>query len=292
MADIEQAKKLFKKNIKSVEIGTHNFCNRTCTFCPLSTKDVHRKNPRKIKYMDKIMFQRIMEQLSEIDFDGRIDFSRYHEPLSDRKDIVNKCRITNYYLPKAKISINTNSDYLDREYLDELINYGYVDHIAIQAYLKNGVNEYDDMAIFKRINQICKRIKVKEIKPDEYKDKDWIRYKLPKIKSTIHARNYWKNGQNRAGTVLFLNYKRTEPCKSMNTGVFIEYDGSMTICCDMLTPEIHKKWAVGDLKEEPNIFLNYASDYYQEFKKRINNADWFEGSPCINCKRDIRGHDK
>ena len=133
-----QAKELFKKNIKSVEIGIHNFCNRTCTFCPLSRDDVDRKNPKKIIYMDKIMFQSIMEQLSEIDFDGRIDFSRYHEPLSDRRTIVDKIRLTNYFLPNAEISINTNSDYLKRDYLDELLDVG-VTHLAIQAYLKNGV---------------------------------------------------------------------------------------------------------------------------------------------------------
>jgi len=287
----KQAKELFKKNIKSVEIGIHNFCNRTCTFCPLSRDDVDRRNPKKITYMDPRMFQSIMEQLSEIDFDGRIDFSRYHEPLSDRKTIVDKIRLTNYFLPNAEISINTNSDYLKRDYLDELLSVG-VTHLAIQAYLKNGVIEYSEKDVFKRINKICERLEIPEPEPNEYKDKDWIRYQVPKIKSTIHARNYWKNGLNRAGTVLDFDYKRTEPCTSMDKGVYIEYDGSMTACCDMLAPELHREWIVGDLKEEPDLFKNYASQKYQDFKKRINNAEWIENSPCIKCKRDIRGHKK
>ena len=45
-------------------------------------------------------------------------------------------------------------------------------------------------------------------------------------------------------------------------------------------------------KKEPDLFVNYASKKYQDFKKRINNADWIENSPCIKCKRDIRGHKK
>ena len=53
-----------------------------------------------------------------------------------------------------------------------------------------------------------------------------------------------------------------------------------------------QEWIVGDLKKESNIFVNYASEKYQGFKKRINNADWIENSPCIKCKRDIRGHKK
>ena len=40
---------------------------------------------------------------------------------------------------------------------------------------------------------------------------------------------------NRAGTVLDFNYKRTgEKMYGMDKGVYIEYDGSMTACCDML----------------------------------------------------------
>ena len=47
--------------------------------------------------MDRVLFQNILEQLAEIDFDGRIDFSRYHEPLSYKEDILERCRLVNYY---------------------------------------------------------------------------------------------------------------------------------------------------------------------------------------------------
>ena len=119
---MNKEQQLFKDNITSIEIGTHNYCNRTCNFCPLSRDDVNRRDKKKTKFMDKMMFQNILEQLAEIDFDGRIDFSRYHEPLSHKEDILEKCRMVNYFIPNAKISINTNSDYLNREYIDELLN--------------------------------------------------------------------------------------------------------------------------------------------------------------------------
>ena len=110
-------KELFKRNIKSIEIGTHNYCNRTCNFCPLSRDDVNRRDKKNTRFMEKSMFQNIMEQLAEIDFDGRIDFSRYHEPLSFKDSILEKCKTVKSYIPKATISINTNSDYLNREYV-------------------------------------------------------------------------------------------------------------------------------------------------------------------------------
>ena len=55
-----------------------------------------------------------------------------------------------------------------------------------------------------------------------------------------------------------------------------------------------KVWSSPNLSKiilkESNIFLNYASEKNQGFKKRINNADWIENSPCIKFKRAIRGH--
>ena len=89
----KQVRELFKKNITSIEIGTHNYCNRTCTFCPLSRDDVNRKDKSKTQFMDKLMFQKICEDLQKIDFDGRIDFSRYHEPLSHKEDILEKKQV-------------------------------------------------------------------------------------------------------------------------------------------------------------------------------------------------------
>ncbi len=287
--NLEQSKELFKKNIYSVEIGIHNYCNRTCTFCPLSRKDVNRRVKRNMTFMTDAMYVSILNQLAEIDFDGRIDFTRYHEPLSDKEAILEAVRAAKRIIPKAKLNINTNSDYLNKEYIQELLDAG-VDNLAMQAYLRNGATVYDENEVFERINQICDRIGAERINPEEHKNKDWIIYRLPQFKGSIHARNYWKNGTNRAGSVpIDLGYRRTQPCTSMNRGIFIEYDGSMTICCDMLTPEVHKKWAVGDLSKEPSLFLNYTSDYYTEWRTRINKADWFKGSPCLVCKRDVRG---
>ena len=55
----------------------------------------------------------------------------------------------------------------------------------------------------------------------------------------------------------------------MNKGVFIDYNGSMTGCCDMLIPELHNKWEVGNLEKELNLFLNYTSKFYTEFRNKL-----------------------
>ena len=60
---LEQSKELFKKNIYSVEIGIHNYCNRTCTFCPLSRADVDRRVKRNMTFMTDAMYLSILNQL-------------------------------------------------------------------------------------------------------------------------------------------------------------------------------------------------------------------------------------
>jgi hypothetical protein len=285
----KEAAEIFKKNINSVEIGTHNYCNRTCTFCPLSLESVNRRDFKNTIFMADDMYESIMSQLGSINFSGRLDFSRYHEPTSHKKYILKKIEIARKHLPNATISVNTNSDYINKEYHQQLINAG-VDSFAFQAYMRNGANHFDEDEVFTRINKICDKLGAPRIQKDGQQNREWIIYKLPeRFKGKIHARNYWTNGVNRAGTVLDKNYTRTKPCFSMNKGIYIDYDGSMTACCDMLTPELHSKWAVGDLKKEPSLFLNYTSKYYTEFRDRITKAKWYANSPCIKCKRDVRG---
>ena len=284
----KEAAEIFKRNINSVEIGTHNYCNRTCTFCPLSLDSVNRRNFKNTIFMKDEMYESIMKQLGSIDFDGRLDFSRYHEPTSHKKYILEKIKIARSYLPNADISLNTNSDYMTKEYHQQLLEAG-VSNFAFQAYMKNGATAFDENEVFERINKICDKLEAPRIQKEGQQNREWIIHKLPpRFKGKIHARNYWNNGVNRAGTVLDTDYKRTQPCTSMNKGVYIDYNGSMTACCDMLTPELHSKWEVGNLEKEPDLFLNYTSKFYTAFRDRITKAQWYHNSPCIKCKRDVR----
>ena len=72
---LDEAKILFKENVQSVEIGTHNYCNRTCTFCPLSLEGDNRPKFKNTIFMKDDMYENIMKQLSEVNFAGRLDFS-------------------------------------------------------------------------------------------------------------------------------------------------------------------------------------------------------------------------
>ena len=40
---------------------------------------------------------------------------------------------------------------------------------------------------------------------------------------------------------------------------------------------------------QSSLFLNYTSKFYTAFRDRITKAQWYPNSPCIKCKRDVRG---
>ena len=60
--------------IKRVIIEIHNYCNRVCQFCPNSIID--RKS--KLDLMDPTLFSKIVDELSEANYENKIFFGRYH----------------------------------------------------------------------------------------------------------------------------------------------------------------------------------------------------------------------
>ena len=62
MINLDKSKELFKKNIKSVELGVHNYCNRTCDFCPLSLESVNRRVMKNTIFMSDKIFEGIITQ--------------------------------------------------------------------------------------------------------------------------------------------------------------------------------------------------------------------------------------
>ena len=85
----------------------------------------------------------------------RLDFSRYHEPTSHKKYIIEKIKIARSYLPNANISLNTNSDYMTKEYHQQLLEAG-VSNFAFQAYMKNG--DYSRLMKMRCLKELIKYV--------------------------------------------------------------------------------------------------------------------------------------
>lgn len=106
-----------------VEIETINRCNGTCSFCPVNRND----DPRKLHRMTDELFQKIILELEDLDYQGRIAPFSNNEPFLDAK-IIERTQYMRRHLPKARIHLFTNGTMLTLEKylgiidsLDELI---------------------------------------------------------------------------------------------------------------------------------------------------------------------------
>jgi cyclic pyranopterin phosphate synthase len=92
-------------SVVEIEIGVR--CNRTCIYCPNSTLGSTSSS----SFMEIGLFRRIIAQLSEIAFSGRLSFHFYNEPLM-RKDLEVLVAIAHAALPLAHLVLYTNGDLL------------------------------------------------------------------------------------------------------------------------------------------------------------------------------------
>jgi len=105
----------------SVTIENISLCNRKCWYCPNSNQEMYDQRPK--QEIDLKIYSSIIDQLSEIPFQGWLNFSHYGEPLID-KNLETKVKKAREKLPKATITIFTNGDYLTLERFENLINSG------------------------------------------------------------------------------------------------------------------------------------------------------------------------
>ncbi|WP_162149306.1 MULTISPECIES: radical SAM/SPASM domain-containing protein [Acetivibrio] len=114
-----------------VEIEINSQCNRKCSYCPNSF--MKRKEQGE---MESKVFYKLLESLRKIKFDGRISYHFFGEPLLC-KNLIPYVKETKIQLPDSKIFLYSNGDYLDREKLVLLNDYG-VDKFIITNHQGNG----------------------------------------------------------------------------------------------------------------------------------------------------------
>jgi cyclic pyranopterin phosphate synthase len=92
-------------SVVEIEVGVR--CNRTCTYCPNGTLGSTTTS----SFMEIGLYRRIIAQLSEIAFSGRLSFHFYNEPLI-RKDLEKLVATARVALPLAHLVLYTNGDLL------------------------------------------------------------------------------------------------------------------------------------------------------------------------------------
>ena len=112
ITDRESAKRLFAASVGRIEIETHSYCNRRCSYCPNVVGDRLGDNVR----MEEPVWRLVLDNLAEIGFSKNFVMNSYNEALADRS-ILDRIKEAREALPAARLMIYTNGDYLDPAYI-------------------------------------------------------------------------------------------------------------------------------------------------------------------------------
>ena len=98
-----------------VSIELTRTCNRRCVYCPISLHPSFGENSQ----MSFELYSKIIKELKKMKYRGTISFTGFYEPLMFKK-FMKYLRYLRRELPKTKIILYTNGDYLTEEVFSEL----------------------------------------------------------------------------------------------------------------------------------------------------------------------------
>jgi len=234
-----------------IEIETINRCNGVCSFCPVNSKI----DPREKRIMSKDLFEKIINELSQLNYNGRIALYSNNEPMLDDR-IVEFYKYCRNKLPDAWLFLFTNGTLLTLEKFKELIPV--LDELIIDNYnqeLKLIPNCKDIVQYCEENKNLCDKVTVVLRKPNEIM--------TSRGGDAPNRRDMFSHGD--ATCVL--------PFKQM----IIRPDGKVSLCCN----DPIGKNTLGDLTKESLTDVWYGQKFRQVRKALYTGRKNWEH--CVYC---------
>ena len=152
--DEDKAKAVFAKFVGIINLETNSHCNRKCHYCPMSF--ANRGNIQ----MKEDIFNKILDELCQIDYASSISLNLYNEPLSDTK-IITKIKHIKEVLPRAFLRFNSNGDFLTPKILKELESSG-LNYLNITLHTTKA-NSYNDKQSIERLDKFCTKLNLPKL---------------------------------------------------------------------------------------------------------------------------------
>lgn len=235
-----KVEELFNKDIlfDHVEIETVNRCNGTCDFCPVSAGN----DKRDYKRMTDVLFKKIINELSELDYRGKLACFSNNEPFLDL-DILARLKYAREKLPNARMHLFSNGTLLTIERFIEAIKY--LDEFVIDNY---------DQGL--KLIPTCEAIKTYcEDKPDICSKVTIVLRKPQEILSTRGG-----DAPNRKQMVSYAKDRCVLPFKQL----IIRPDGKVSLCCN----DPMGKVTLGDVSKERLIDV-WNGDKFRNVRNAI-----------------------
>jgi len=257
-----------KKNIEStifsslvvVEINLTELCNRKCVFCPRVDPKVF---PNRNLHTDLNTSLKIANDLAEKNYDGRISFSGFGEPLLC-KDFDEHIKIFRKKMPKVSLETNTNGDRLTPDRIKELFNVG-ISNLYINMYDgPEQIEFFEDMILKSGIN-----------KERLYLRPHWVGY----------HKDWGLFLNNRSGMVMSEDNEYLKPVEAVKSRrcfypfykMFIDFNGDVLFCSN----DWGRTTVVGNVNDS-SIYDIWTCEKLNKIRKRLSKKDR-SASPCNTC---------
>ncbi len=234
-----------------IEIETLNRCNGTCPFCPVNVNMPQRERAE----MTINLFHKIIDELSDLDYGGKISLYSNNEPLLDNR-IIEFHRYAKEKLPKAYFSLFTNGSLLNVEKLQELTKY--LDSMVIDNYNDN----------FK-VNDSLREVYAYLQKHDELKNK--VNFSMRKQNVILYSRGGQAPNKKNARP-------RKAKCLLPFRQMVIRPDGKVSLCCN----DALGKYTLGNLNEN-SIQEIWSGERYIKIRKEMQINGRKNLNLCKNC---------
>jgi len=214
----------FSELFSNFSIQTTTRCNRKCEFCPNSQKEFLQQGQ-----MSLLTFNKIVEELNELNFKGRISPYLNAEPLMDKRlsKFIEILRETCQY---SYLMINTNGDLLNVENTKELFASG-LNCITINCY--DSSNQFktllDSLEGLKEIKILESYPIDKEYEIHSYKSKFIV------VRDCSHYRLDTKILTSRAGFLkrnIKIDFPLKRSCVRPSNHLCINFKGEIVLCCE------------------------------------------------------------
>ncbi|MBQ9334656.1 MAG: SPASM domain-containing protein [Lachnospiraceae bacterium] len=236
-----------------IEIETINRCNGTCSFCPVNVK----RDIRKPAFMEEALFYKIVEDLHNLNYTGRVALFSNNEPFLDKR-IIDFSKYLREEVPLAQIHLFTNGTLLSIDKFDSIIEY--LDELIIDNYNQN-----------LELNESVKKIK----EHVEYLGDGSIRNKVKILlrKSDEYLSSRGGDAPNRSEVIDVSQRKCALPWCQM----IVRPTGEVSLCCN----DPYGKMTLGDLNKESLTEVWYGQKYTELRQKLLKGRG--EVEHCSRC---------
>ena len=231
---------------RSVELEVNSMCNRKCSYCP----NVSMQRPG--GYMTEALFQKIVADLAEINFDGNVSYHFYGEPLLDQR-LLGFVEHTVRHVPRCRPLIYSNGDFLTLDLFREYVKWGRTTFCITQH----------DNRMPPNLQEILTEASAEE------QDHIEIRF----------ANDFQM--MNRSGLIKTMSVPPEPlevPCDAPLDTMVIAMNGNVVLCCnDYLETEVIGNVTTYSLREV------WCSEPFERFRSALSKGDRTASKLCVSC---------